>query len=234
MKKNVLTFLLFVSIFNLQTPSAFADGSVAIEIQGNEPCSSGNPCGSWAVVDSNNNVINAIVCQASVCGQNGSFGGYIDGNRVIPQIAPDPDTYNAVGGFASHPLENISVTENNGSFIITKNSPEYKETVVIDGNSNTTISTSTSSQVYSFSYEDTIGKKNFIIDDQYQVASNENTSAEIIATKYIDNLLVVNENVFYLNRQTQSEIENDLTVKNLNLIKSQINTILSHLNKWIK
>ena len=85
---TILTSITFVSL-------AQADG-----------CSADNPCGGYAVLDSNNNVINTIVCDAATCG-GGTFGG----NTVVLQSPTNPDgSGRALGGFNSD--NNTIVTYN--------------------------------------------------------------------------------------------------------------------------
>ena len=81
--------------------------------------------GSWAVVDSEGNVINAIACQEKVCGINGDFkgkipegylGGCIGGCNLVLQISPNPITGQNMGGITTSP--GTKVTYGDGKFTI--------------------------------------------------------------------------------------------------------------------
>ena len=58
-------------------------------------CSSSSPCGTYAVLNSNNEVTNTIVCQAAVCG-----GGSFANQPVVLQVPTSPDgNGTAQGGY---------------------------------------------------------------------------------------------------------------------------------------
>jgi hypothetical protein len=96
--------------------------------------------GSWAVVDLNGNVINAIVCQEKVCGPNGEFkgklpdgyaGGCIGGCSLVLQIAPNPITGQSMGGLTTSP--GTKVTYSDGIFTVERTIvTNEKNTIVID------------------------------------------------------------------------------------------------------
>ena len=116
--------------------------------------------GVWAVVDSAGTVTNVIVCTQAVCG-SGTFGG----ERVVPQIAPNPITNNAEGqgSFIGNESAGIRVTESNGVFTVHENvriNSSETEITVNNKNETTTIVSEVSVPVASrsFTYNDTIGK----------------------------------------------------------------------------
>jgi hypothetical protein len=57
-------------------------------------CSEADPCGTWAVLGADNQVVNIIVCQPSVCG-SGNFWG----QRVVLQVPANPVTHESQGGY---------------------------------------------------------------------------------------------------------------------------------------
>jgi hypothetical protein len=118
-------------------------------------CSASNPCGTWAMLDTQGVVTNVIVCQVSVCG-----GGQWDGQRVVPQVAPNPVTHDTYGTSGFNTNENQTVTESNSRFYIENNIPQTLSTTEIISNEEIINTTVTVSQtVKSFTYEDTINKE---------------------------------------------------------------------------
>lgn len=107
MKKTTLAAGTFAALITgIYTSTAFADTPIvigggiqnAIVVPGNS-CSPGNPCGTFAVINPNNEVTNTIVCQSAVCG-TGVFGG----NKVVLQGPTDPNGsgWNGPGYFAGN------------------------------------------------------------------------------------------------------------------------------------
>ena len=86
----MITLGLLTSI--VVTPSAHADAGT---------CSTSDACGTYAVLDSANNVTNIIVCQPSVCG-GGTFGD----NRVVLQMPTDKNGDAQAGYFAGNNAPN--------------------------------------------------------------------------------------------------------------------------------
>jgi len=80
-----------------------------------EDCSPQNPCMTYAEVDANGNVVNAIVCQPSVCDSMWGGKNPNNGNKLVPQLAADSNGNNR-GGYNSGP--EVSVTESQGTFTI--------------------------------------------------------------------------------------------------------------------
>jgi len=94
MKRIVLVLSLIVSSFSFSSPAAQAD----------DQCTSANPCGTWAVVDSSGVVRNIIVCEERVCGASGDWHGVMPndtpwpGARIVLQVPPNPVTNQSQGG----------------------------------------------------------------------------------------------------------------------------------------
>jgi hypothetical protein len=107
MKKAISTVGLLAILFTGNyTSAAFADGTIvvgadappAVVITPSTNCSASSPCGNYAVVNSNNDVTNIIVCQSAVCG-GGSFGG----QTVVLQTPTDPNGNGwSTGGYLSN------------------------------------------------------------------------------------------------------------------------------------
>jgi hypothetical protein len=143
--------------------------------QANANCSASDPCGTWAMLDSQGTVSNVIVCQASVCG-----GGTWLGQTVVPQVAPNPvtnDTF-AQGSFIGNKETGSTVTYSEGTFTV--NDPmiiNRSETVQTN---NTTTVTQVAIPVLSstFTYEDTVGENYNTIPLKVDVV-NPNLNTEI-------------------------------------------------------
>jgi hypothetical protein len=144
MKKNLLVFTILISMFSVVNVS-----------QANANCSAENPCGTWAMLDSQGIVTNVIVCQPSVCG-----GGTWAGQTVVPQVAPNPVTNDPTGqgSFIGNKETGSSVTYSEGTFTI--NNPttiNRLETFEVE-NKTTIAAVSIPVLSSTFTYEDTIGK----------------------------------------------------------------------------
>ena len=130
-------------------------------------CSPGDPCGTWAMLDSQGVVTNIIVCQASVCG-----GGTWAGQTVVPQVAPNPVTNQSQGGFwgtydsstkeftvdRNGPNQTPAQTQTNSETRVETNS----EGAVV---STTKIETMSPAVAKTFKYEDTIKNPNDVSKD---------------------------------------------------------------------
>lgn len=96
----------------------FISGLISFVPASAEECSPQNPCMTYAEVDANGKVINAIVCQPSVC--DAMWGGKHpdSGNKLVPQLSADSNG-NPRGGHNSTPT--VDVTESQGTFTIKDN-----------------------------------------------------------------------------------------------------------------
>jgi hypothetical protein len=95
MKKiiNILLATFVLTSVSFSTSSAKAD----------DQCTSANPCGTWAVVDSSGVVKNIIVCEERVCG-SGTFAGM----KVVLQVPPNPVTNQSQGGYLGTPSNPVT------------------------------------------------------------------------------------------------------------------------------
>jgi hypothetical protein len=176
---------------------------------------------TYAVLDSNGNVTNIIVCGSACAG--GEFGG----NRVVPQVAADPVSGEARAGYWYG--EGTTTYSENGSF--TLNDSSAQNTKVEFDNSETGELTKSSvtfeTRAHSFKYEDTIG--NDLSNLLKESAPTKNTGIEISVES--DNN---KESIVLNDRKTELELISEITSNNLMLIKSKINKILLMLALWIK
>jgi len=192
-------------------------------------CNASNPCGTWAMLDAQGVVTNVIVCQASVCG-----GGEWAGQRVVPQLAPNPVTHDTYGTSGFNTNQNQTVREIDSRFYIENNVPQTSSTIEINSNEEIVSTIVTVSQtVKSFTYEDTINKEygQILMRDESPL---ENTSAEITVNKRFLDRLTNEEKIVFLNRQTSDEIKNQIVLKQFTNMMEKINIILQKLGKWIK
>lgn len=218
MKKHLLIFVLLISILSfINTSKASAD------------CSLENPCGTWAVLDSQGVVTNVISCQTSVCG-SGNFAG----QTVVPQVAPNSvthDTY-AIGSYIGNADQGTQVTYSNGTFTITENTTVTKSFTEIEGNTFTTSEVNIPVTSRSFTYEDTIGKTWGQV-EMMPITFNENSSTILNVTQ--TNLVnTIRETTSFNERKTVNEIEQSFVTNNLNLLLSKIQTLVSLLGTWVK
>jgi hypothetical protein len=190
--------------------------------------------GVWAVVDNSGTVTNVIVCTQAVCG-GGTFGG----ERVVPQIAPNPITNNAQGqgSFIGNESAGIRVTESNGIFTVHENvrinSSETEVTVDDLTKTTTTISeVSVPVASRSFSYEDTIGKTYSEIklkNESYDDSKPTNISVTKKTAKTSSS-----QSISVSGRKTASELDIIFVQNEMNLLRSKINALLRLLGGWVK
>ena len=96
---------------------------------------------TYAVLDSNGNVTNIIVC-GSACA-SGEFGG----NKVVLQVAADPTTGGNRGGFWQGP-GTTTYDSGSGTFTMTESTPSINSSVSVNlENKSTTINTETTNIV---------------------------------------------------------------------------------------
>jgi hypothetical protein len=191
--------------------------------------------GVWAVVDSAGTVTNVIVCTQAVCG-----GGTIGGDRVVPQIAPNPITNDAQGqgSFIGNESAGIRVTESNGVFTVHENVRINSSETEVSVNDLTKTTTTTISEVSvpvssrSFSYEDTIGKTYTEIKLKNE-SYDDSKPTNILVTKKTSNSLS-SESISVVGRKTASELNIMLVQNETNLLLSKINALLKLLGNWIK
>jgi hypothetical protein len=218
-KAKILVLSLFVSFFSI------------VSLQ-NAHANDG--AGVWAVVDSSGTVTNVISCTQAVCG-SGTFGG----ERVVPQIAPNPITNNAQGqgSFIGNESAGIRVTESNGVFTVHENvriNSSETEVTVNNENKTTTIVSEVSVPVASrsFTHNDTIGKTYEEIKLKNE-SYDDNKPTNILVTKQTSNSLSF-ESISIFGRKTASELDIILVQNETNLLLSKINILIKLLGTWIK
>jgi hypothetical protein len=223
MKKSSLLMsgmMLIVGILFISSGSAKAEQGM---------CSPSDPCQNWASVDSNGVVVNVIVCQVSVCGQEGSWSGKdASGNKLVQQTAGNSATGDTLGtsGYIGNPDGSSVVTENNGVFTIIEG---QTKTSIVDG---IELSTLVSQTKRSFTYGASIGKMYGEIEMQ-DIAPENNTKAILTAKNSLDTNLIVETKTF-LERKTSADLEKEVQEDGLNLILSKIQAFISMLGVWVK
>jgi hypothetical protein len=221
MKKRVLflvSVLLGTSISIVNFSQANASG-----------CSANDPCGTWAMLDTQGVVTNVIVCQASLCG-----GGTWAGQAVVPQVAPNPVTHDTIGqgSYIGNKEAGIAVTYSDNRFNIIENSTVVREQTDIENNS--TIVSRVEIPVTSkyFSYEDTINKS--YGDVPMSVGSVDQSKETKVSVLKNSEEETENESTSFSERKTIEELKSDVAFKNLTLIMSKIQTLIKLLKGWLK
>ena len=226
MKKVKLLALALFSLSLLPISSANADSA---------PCTAEDPCQTWAVVNESGLVTNIIVCQPSVCG-SGEFAG----SKVVLQVPADPVTHQSQGGYygGSDPDSPQAVHYNSEAKVFTQGSaafpaPLTKVETFEDGTSITTLQTTVKSKMLTFSPENFInGEMKFtpVIDDQ--------TGAELYVYQYVSEGFGLSEpkveTIAFDSPKTKDEITAAITEKNLNLLLTWIDELISMLDAWVK
>jgi hypothetical protein len=218
MKKNLLVFTLLISMISIINVSQ-ADAS----------CTAENPCGTWAMLDSQGTVTNVIVCQVSVCG-----GGTWAGQTVVPQVAPNPVTHDTTGqgSYIGNKEAGTAVTYSENRFNIIENSTIVREQTDIDNNSTTVSRVEIPVTSKSFSYKDTINRSygNVLMsvglvdeskDTKISVLKSSDEGSEYESTNFSE-------------RKTVEELKSDVAFKNLTLLMSKIQTLINLLKGWLK
>jgi hypothetical protein len=220
MKKSLLIFTILISMFSVVNVS-----------QANAGCTVENPCGTWAMLDSQGIVTNVIVCQPSVCG-----GGTWAGQTVVPQVAPNTVTNDATGqgSYIGNTENNTTVSYSNGTFSINEKSTIYRsetENNPID-NSTETVSVAIPVTSKTFTYSDTVGR---LYGDVSMSVGNIDSElpTKISVNKNINNENIDESTVFY-GQKTKEEVIDQITTQKLNLINLKIQSILRLLSGFIK
>ena len=226
MKKKVfvLVSVLLATFISVINPSQANAGE----------CSAADPCDNWAVVNNEGIVTTVIVCQESVCGVNGEWGGTLDGNKLVPQVAADPLTHMASGSYATNQNDNVLVTENNGVFVIEHNAPKQEFFEDTSSDFVTTYKTEVSSSRYQFSYQDSMGVRDGSALQLTEIEPKNNTSATLSAMTKFTNGLSVEEKEIFLNRSTPDEIKEKIIKNQFSVILARIQVLIQKLGKWVK
>ena len=239
MKKSLLVFTILISMFSVINVS-----------QANANCTAENPCGTWAMLDSQGVVTNVIVCQASVCG-----GGTWAGQTVVPQVAPNPVTNQSQGGYwgtydSSTKEFTVDRSGPNQTPAQTQTNTETRVETNTDGavTSTTSIEATTPFVAKTFKYDDTI-KNSSEYDEKGQPINGwdqrylkdkelpDNSPATIKVTKvYVENELeqLKSESMNLAQRMTEVELTDAAKAENKTLIIENIMSVVRLLNTWIK
>ena len=212
--------MLIVGILFISSGSAKAEEGM---------CSPSDPCQNWASVDSSGVVVNVIVCQVSVCGQEGSWSGKDpNGNKLVQQTSGNSATGDTLGtsGYIGNPDGSSVVTENNGVFTIIEGATK---TSIVDG---VEVSTFVSQTKRSFTYGATIGK--MFGEIQMNELEPDNQTLATLTAKDLSETNLIVETKTFLERKTLNEIETSIQENGLNLILSKIQTFISMLGAWVK
>jgi hypothetical protein len=219
MKKGLLVFTILISMLSVVNVSQANAGD----------CSASDPCGSWAMLDTQGVVTNVIVCQASVCG-SGTWAG----QTVVPQVAPNPVTNDTqgIGSYIGNADQGTQVTYSGGTFTIIENTRINNKFTETQGDNSTTSEVNIPISSRSFTYEDTIGKSYGNV-EMSPVIFNENaeTTVKVTETNLIN---TISESVNFYERKTTQEVEEVFVNNNLNLLLSKIQTLIFLLGSWVK
>ena len=207
MKKNISVFGLLLSIL------------LASNI------SSANADPTYAMLDSNGNVTNIIVC-GSACA-----GGTFAGQTVVLQVAADPATGENRGGFWYGP-ETTTYDSNSGTFTMIEpgvktvvNSVSEEEEDKTEVTSSATINGGATTQ---FKYNDTIGD-NLFTRGGFVQGWTENSSATISVNK--NN---TTESIGFDSRKTENQIQQSVQDSGLTLLNFKVQVLISLLGSWVK
>jgi hypothetical protein len=229
MKKNLLIFITLISMISIINVS-----------QANANCSPGDPCGTWAMLDSQGVVTNVIVCQASVCG-SGTWAG----QTVVPQVAPNPitNTPDGTGSYIGNSNSGTQVIYSEGVFTVKENKTIVNSYVEVN-NENTTISkVEIPISERTFTYQDTINKQYGEV-EMTITKFNENLETKLEVTQITptnvlneqQNMLFseIKESIKLNDRKNENEIIETINNNGLNLLLSRIQIFISLLGSWVK
>ena len=218
MKKNLLIFTILISMFSAVNVS-----------QANANCTASDPCGTWAMLDSQGTVTNVIVCQASVCG-----GGTWAGQTIVPQVAPNPVTNDTTGtgSYIGNAEKGTSVTHSEGTFTINENTIINNSSTEIQNEKTVITEVSIPISSRSFTYEDTVGKSWGEVQTT-PTTFNEALETVVVVTENSSTNIITESATFY-ERKTTNEIQEVFVTNNLSLLLSQIQTLVSLLGSWVK
>ena len=183
--------------------------------------SSANADPTYAVLDSNGNVTNIIVC-GSACA-----GGTFAGQTVVPQVAAGPSGENRGGfwygpGTTTHDSSSETFTMID-SRVVTNSISEEE-----NGETITSSATIYGGKTTQFKYSDTVGN-NLFTRGGFIYGYLENTSSTISVNK--NN---ITESLDFSNRQTGVQIQESVENSGLALLNSKVQVLISLLGSWVK
>jgi hypothetical protein len=220
-----IVLLLTSTVFLSVTPAQAGD------------CSAEDPCHTYAMVNAEGVVTNTIVCQPSVCGS-----GVWAGSRVVLQVAANSETHQNQGGYLAHP-NTTPVTESNGIFTITNDSPIISEVEVKEENKATILRSEISSGTQqTFTFNDTVNSTDGR-PTMSDVPVNQYTEATLSATEFLisdsstvisDTSTAISEEVItFVERKTEEDVLLTLELENLNKIFRSWNWFKISLFRWL-
>lgn len=177
---------------------------------------------TYAVLDSNGNVTNIIVC-GSAC-----EGGTFAGQTVVLQVAADPVTNENRGGFWQGP-GTTTYDHNTGVFtMVDSRTVTNSLTEEEDGTQVTSSTTINGRATTQFKYSDTIGD-NLFTRNGFNYGWTENSSVTMSVNK--NN---VTESIGFNSRKTINQIQESVQDSGLALLNSKVQVLISLLGNWVK
>lgn len=182
-------------------------------------CSAEDPCLTYAMVNDAGTVTNIIVCQPSVCG-SGTFAG----SRVVPQVASNPVTHESQAGYLAGP-NSTPITESNGRFTITNDSPVVHRDVIKEETTKTVFETAVGPGTQkSFTFEDTVGAPNGVPtmrdepmkkSTKAKLSATDMTNDSVVRDKSDTSTVLSEESFLFNERETEQFVELTLQLNNL-------------------
>lgn len=191
-----------------------------------KPCSSENPCMTYAEVSSSGNVENIVVCQPSVCG-GGDQVAITSGNRLVPQVLANPETHDTTGtgGQRSGGSRKVALTQDD-VFVITDVSPTTQESITVGALTvpEVLVNSDNSKTITSLS----VDFGSFTNPDLAVLSANErvvNSAGAILS--------IANELAVLVERLTQTEFNNRFYGSDYRIFQSKINRMNRLMGRWI-
>jgi hypothetical protein len=233
MKKIILITSLIISSTAVSINTVYAEqcavmgpnGCVLTEAQarasdnGNAgQCNANNPCGTWAVLDNTNTVINVIVCQTAVCG-SGTFAG----NSVVLQVPANESGQSQGSVFVNNPTPEQVVTYDPSTQRFTQGTSGFaapvEKTEVVD---TATLTVTINSELRTFD------SNSFVNGEiQFKPVVTSTTGATISATEGL-----VKEMATFETPQTRAQLQTAIENKLL-IIQRYLNRFYVLLNGWL-
>jgi len=199
-------------------------------------CSAEDPCQTYAMVNDAGAVTNIIVCQPSVCG-SGTFAG----SRVVPQVAADPVTHKSQGGYLAGPNE-TPITESNGRFTITNDSPIVYRDVIKEETTKTVFKATVGPGTQkSFTFEDTVAVPNgsptmrdepMKTTTKAKLSATDMTNDSVVRAESDTSTVLAEESFLFNERETEQVVELTLQLNNLQNILRNWAWFKTSLRGW--
>jgi len=215
---------------------------IAVPVSANAgDCSATDPCMTYAMVDSSGNVTNVIVCQPSVCGPNGDLGGTINGNKLVPQLAANPQTNDTRGtkGEMSHPDQNQVVTlSSDNVFTVKKDNAVVERIVVpeiestINGNVTTSMNYVAETQTVASSPDVSIPLSSVSPDQVVYTDVEVSVINATQITKTDITTIIISEKLVIEGKKTEAEVISIVNNRNYILFKAKMSMLTRLLEDW--